>query len=68
MNIYDAVIEARKNNCFITTVEWKDLIKIKPTNDIGNCIIMTNKGENPSTHGWQPCADDLTRTDWIVTE
>lgn len=68
MDIREATIKALENNCFITTVEWKDLVKIKPTNDSGNCIIMTNKGENPSTYGWQPCADDLIRIDWIITE
>ena len=52
----------------MTLPEWKGLAKIKPTDEIGNCILMDADGSNPSKLGWQPSAKQLLRKDWMLTE
>lgn len=66
MKISEAVEKALAEGCYITPKEHEDWIKIKPTNDTGNCILMHADGSNPSKYGWQPSANDLIRDDWIV--
>ncbi len=68
MNIFEAVtIAVREDKC-ITTSESIETVKIKPTNDKGNCIVMGADGSHPSKYGWQPTADDLMREDWVIKE
>ena len=43
-------------------------IRIRPTNERGNCIVMNADGSHPSKYGWQPTAEDLMRDDWIVVD
>jgi hypothetical protein len=68
MNIAEAVNEAVKKGTCIALPELKEIVKIKPTNGKGNCVVMGADGSHPSEYGWQPTADDLRRTDWITTE
>lgn len=68
MNIQQAAIIAVKNGKCMTLPEIKNEIKIKPTNDIGNCILMMQDGSHPSKYGWQPSAQDLVRDDWEVID
>lgn len=67
MNIYDAAKLAIEKDCCITTEQSKGVMKIKPTNGGECCIVMKNDGSNP-VRGWQPTADDLISTSWVVTE
>lgn len=67
MWIHEAVKRAMKNNSYITLPEFSGLTKIKPGSS-GNCIVMNADGSHPSKHGWQPSAEDLIRSDWIVTD
>lgn len=66
MNIYDAVKLATEKGYGITTPEFKDCGKIIPTNERGNCIVVNEIEGTSSKYGWQPCLDDLLRTDWEV--
>ena len=68
MNIYEAVKEALKTDKCIITPDFEGVIKIKPTNESGNCIVLKADGSNPSKHGWNPQADELIREDWIVVD
>lgn len=68
MNIAEAVKEAIKNDRCITTKLLEGAMKIKPTNTASNCIVMFADGSYPSKYGWQPTANDLMRTDWIVVD
>lgn len=68
MYIHEAVEKALDNKKYITTPEFEDLAKIKPTNTRENCIVMFADGSHPSKYGWQPTAEDLIRNDWIVTD
>lgn len=68
MKINEAVKIACESGLYITTEEEAEIIKIKPTNGEGLCILMTADGKNPSKWGWQPTAKDLTREDWIVRD
>lgn len=67
MNIYEAAKLAAEKGAYITLEQFKGVIKIKPTNGGECCIIMKNDGSNP-VRGWQPTADDLISTSWVVTE
>ena len=66
MSIVEAVYKALRDDKCITLPEFVGCAKIKPTNEKGNCIVM--KGSTQSKYGWQPTANDLLRTDWMVTE
>lgn len=66
MNIYEAVKMAVREDKCITLPCYTGSAKIKPTNGKGNCIVMN--GSTQSKYGWQPTANDLLRTDWMVTE
>ena len=68
MNIYEAVKIAVMEDRYITLPCFVGCDKIKPTNGKGNCIVMNADGSHPSKDGWQPTANDLLRTDWMVTE
>lgn len=68
MNICEAVKSALKADKCITTPEFEGVLKIKPTNKTGNCIVMKADGSNPSKLGWNPQADELVREDWIVVD
>ena len=68
MNIFEAVTIAVREGKYITTPEFAETAKIKPTNEKGNCILMGADGSRPSKYGWQPTANDLMREDWIITE
>lgn len=68
MYIHEAVRKAIDSGKYITIQEFAGSAKIKPTNERGNCIVMMHDGSNPSKHGWQPTAKDLTRADWIVVD
>ncbi len=68
MVISEAVKQALEKEKCITLPGIKAIFKIKPTNDVGNCIIMGADGSNPSKHGWQPTAKDLIREDWILVD
>lgn len=67
MCISEAVSLAFYFGKFISMAEHPE-IKIRPTNDKGNCIVMNADGSHPSKYGWQPTADDLMRDDWIVVD
>lgn len=66
MYIHEAIKEAMKSNSYITVPELKGKLKIQPTNEKGNCIIMNADGTHPSKYGWQPMANDLIRDDWVI--
>lgn len=66
MNIQEAVKKAMESNACITLPEVSTEVKIKPTNGIGNCILMGADGSNPSKRGWQPSAEQLIRDDWMI--
>lgn len=68
MYIHEAVRQAIDKSAYITLPEFEGGAKIKPTNDRGNCIMMNADGSNPSKYGWQPSADQLTRTDWLIVD
>lgn len=68
MVINEAVKQALEKEKCITLPEFKITSKIKPTNDVGNCIVMGADGSNPSKHGWQPTAEDLMREDWMLVD
>lgn len=68
MNIVEAVGRAVKEGKCITLPPFRDTAKIKPTNEKGNCILMRADGSHQSKGGWQPTADDLLATDWIVVD
>ena len=68
MKISRAVEKCLKTGKYMTLPEWKGLAKIKPTDEIGNCILMDADGSNPSKLGWQPSAKQLLRKDWMLTE
>lgn len=68
MNIYEAVKLATEKGCGITTPEFRDYGKIVPTNERGNCIIIDEIEGKTTKYGWQPCLNDLLRTDWEIKE
>ena len=68
MDIGSAVKKAVREDKCISIPDFRGHIKIKPTNDIGNCICMQADGSNPSRYGWQPSAEDLMRDDWEVVD
>lgn len=68
MNIKNAVEVAYTKDKCITLKEFRDVMKIKPTDSAGHCILMSADGSNPSKYGWQPSASDLMSTDWIVVD
>lgn len=68
MNISEAAKLAVENGKCIITPEFKRYAKIKPTNGIGNCIVMNVDGSHQSKYGWQPTARDLIRNDWELVD
>lgn len=68
MGIAEAVKAAMEADCCITLPEFRNTAKIKPTNDVGNCIVMKADGSQPSKCGWQPSARDLLRNDWEIVD
>ena len=68
VQIHEAVTEALESNRCITLPEFADICKIKPTDRVGNCIVMSIDGSRPSKYGWQPTAKDLIRSDWEVVD
>ena len=67
MNIHEAVkLACTQDKCI--TLPWEaGSCKIKPTNDCGNCVVITKDGRR-SKHGWQPTADDLVNEEWLVVD
>ena len=57
MEISKAVKKAVEEDKCITLPKLNGYAKIKPTNGVGNCIIMQWDGSNPSKTGWQPNAE-----------
>ena len=68
VNIYIATKKAFKKGKCITLKGCEHRWKIKPTNDVGNCIFMNADGSNPSKYGWQPSAEDFLEKSWIVVD
>lgn len=67
MTIIEAVREAMRTRACITTPEWENKVKIRPTNGPDCCIPMYWDGSKPGRK-WNPSAHDLTRDDWIVVK
>lgn len=67
INIFEAVTEAIKTGKCISLPEFMPDVKIRPTNGIGNCIVIDEKNKKQSQYGWQPTAAQLIREDWEVT-
>lgn len=68
MNIYEATKMAVKENKCITRTENVKSFKIKPKNEYRTCNVLRVDGSKLTEKWWKPTADDLTATDWIVTE
>lgn len=68
MYIHEAVQKAVKTKKYITLPEFEADAKIKPTNGRENCIVMGVDGSGPSKYGWQPTAEQLSRSDWKIVE
>lgn len=68
MYINEAVQQAVREEKYITLPEFETSVKIRPTNEKGNCILMRKDGSHPSKYGWQPTAEELMRNDWEVVD
>ena len=68
MNLCDAVKEAVALGSCITTPEFRGGVKIRPTNNKGNCIVSMWDGSKPSKTGWQPTTEDILRDDWEIAD
>lgn len=70
MTINEAVRKALEENGCIYNPDMVGkhggVIKIRPTNGEGNCILSEWDGSRPSKYGWQPRANDFIRDDWMV--
>lgn len=67
MNLYEAAKEAISQGKCITLPWGKGSWKIRPTNEKGNCILISADGRQSKT-GWQPTADDLINEEWILAD
>lgn len=68
MYICEAVKQAVEQKKHITLKVNVGVIKIKPTNGKGNCVLMNADGSHPSKHGWQPTAEELISDKWLVVD
>ncbi len=68
MHINEAAEKAISENRCMTVPEFKGEVKIMPTNEAGNCVLMNADGSHCSKYGWQPSAKDLMRNDWQVVD
>ena len=68
MNVKEAVQQAIEEKRCITLPEIEESVKIQPTNEKGNCVVMRKDGSHPSRCGWQPTAEELMREDWKVVD
>lgn len=69
MNIYEATLQALEEHKSMarTADDWKSAgLAVIPTNS-SMCCLLCAKGKAPR-RGWEPTAEDLTATDWAVTE
>ena len=66
MNLCEAVKTAVEQNAYISRPELIGSVKIKPTDSPRNCIAMLWDGSYPTKNGWNPCARDFLRDDWLV--
>lgn len=69
MDIKTAILEANKTNSGITRKSWEPgAVVIIPTNTSAGMIVFDLFSKDFNTKAkWQPEADDLIATDWIVT-
>lgn len=68
MTIGEAVEQAVREKRFITLPEFEESVKIRPTDEKENCILMKKDGSHPSKYGWQPTAEELMRKDWKIVD
>lgn len=68
MRIDEAVKQATQEKKHITLPEFEKSVKIRPTNEKGNCIVIGKEKSHPSKYGWQPTAEELMRKDWKVVD
>lgn len=68
MTISDATKTAFYSDKYITLKRLKGIIKIKPTNTDGNCIVIRCDGSYISKYGWQPSVEDLMSNEWLVVD
>lgn len=66
MYINEAIKKSIKVGGYITRVQWRNNLIIKPTNTDDCCIAKSRM--NPHRRGWQPFAEDLIADDWAVAD
>ncbi|MHB1153533.1 MAG: Thoeris anti-defense Tad2 family protein [Eubacteriales bacterium] len=66
MNIYEAAKQAVAEGKYIARKNgFYGRIRFEATNDSNKLIMLHGKNRLPK-RGWQPQADDLIATDWVV--
>lgn len=75
MYIYEAIKSTtpqtpyitRKSWCYLTDRPCPAAVKILPTNSPDGCVVKSVSADK-SRRGWQPSADDLTASDWVLVK
>ncbi|EOO67039.1 TPA: aspartate ammonia-lyase [Bacillus mycoides] len=73
MNIQEATQRAINNRRYIMRESWRSsMIKIRPTDSYDMCKLYPLDELHPSAieprRAWNPFAEDLIATDWIVVD
>lgn len=66
MYIHEAVKAALEKGCYITTEEFRDAYKMKPTDTSLGCIACDPVNDKPIITRWQPTACELMQDDYIL--